>query len=120
MDMATDSIVSGVLLASLNICTPTGAKTFAPSTLNTSGCNSDSPDYLRRQPSDGGLVERPFKTLNTQLFSTLPGYTGSHVQERPKEAEKEATLMLTDLERLVVRYVVDNYILGIVTGLALK
>ena len=29
---------------------------------------------LRRKPSDGGIVERPFGTFNTQFFSTLPGY----------------------------------------------
>ncbi len=32
---------------------------------------------LRDRPSEGGIVERPFKTLNQSLFSTLPGYTGS-------------------------------------------
>jgi putative transposase len=86
-----------------------GGKDFRSQHLEHIGVQLGFTCYLRRQPSDGGLVERPFKTLNTQLFSTLPGYTGSNVQERPKEAEKEATLMLTDLERLLVRYVVDNY-----------
>lgn len=65
--------------------------------------------YLRNRPSEGGIVERPFKTFNTQFFSTLPGYTGSNVQERPKEAEKEACLTLRELEQLFVRYVVDRY-----------
>ena len=65
--------------------------------------------HLRDRPSEGGIVERPFKTFNTELFSTLPGYTGSNVQERPKEAEKEACLTLRDLEKHLVRYVVDNY-----------
>ena len=36
--------------------------------------------HLRDRPSEGGIVERPFRTLNDQLFSTLPGYTGSNVQ----------------------------------------
>ncbi|WP_193198647.1 Mu transposase C-terminal domain-containing protein [Nostoc sp. MG11] len=61
------------------------------------------------RPSEGGTVERPFKTLNTELFSTLQGYTGSNVQERPEEAEKEACLTLRQLEQMLVRYIVDNY-----------
>jgi putative transposase len=69
----------------------------------------DSYGALRYRPSEGGIVERPFGTLNTDLFSTLPGYTGSNVQERPEEAEKEACLTLRELERLLVRYLVDKY-----------
>jgi putative transposase len=65
--------------------------------------------YLRRKPSDGGIVERVFGTLNTQLFSTLPGYTGSNVQKRPENAEKDACLTIADLERLLVRFFADNY-----------
>jgi putative transposase len=64
---------------------------------------------LRDRPSEGGIVERPFKTFNQSLFSTLPGYTGSNVQERPKEAEEDACLTLRELEYLVVRFVVDKY-----------
>lgn len=64
---------------------------------------------LRRKPSDGGIVERPFGTLNQELFSSLPGYTGSNVSERSPEAEKEACLTLRELEQLLVRYIVDNY-----------
>ncbi|BAQ60391.1 Tn552 transposase [Geminocystis sp. NIES-3708] len=64
---------------------------------------------LRDRPSEGGIVERPFKTLNQSLFSTLPGYTGSNVQERPEDAEKDAQLTLQELERLIVRFIVDKY-----------
>ena len=64
---------------------------------------------LRDRPSEGGIVERPFKTLNQSLFSTLPGYTGSNVQERPKDAEKDAQLTLQELDRLIVRFIVDKY-----------
>jgi putative transposase len=39
----------------------------------------------------------------------LLGYTGSNVQERSEDAEKEACLTLRDLERKIVRYIVDNY-----------
>ncbi|EAZ90284.1 Mu transposase C-terminal domain-containing protein [Crocosphaera chwakensis] len=65
--------------------------------------------HFRDRPSEGGIVERPFKTLNLEFFSTLPGYTGSNVQERPEDAEKEACLTLRQLEQKLVRYIVDNY-----------
>jgi putative transposase len=65
--------------------------------------------HLRDRPSEGGVVERPFGTLNTEFFSHLPGYTGSNVQDRPEEAEKSACLTLRELEQQLVRYLVDNY-----------
>ena len=64
---------------------------------------------LRRKPSDGGIVERPFGTLNTQFFSTLPGYVNSNVTDRSPVAEREACLNLLQLEQLLVRYLVDHY-----------
>jgi len=64
---------------------------------------------LRRKPSDGGIVERPFGTLNTQFFSTLPGYVSSEVFTRSPKAESEACLTLLQLEQLLVRYLVDHY-----------
>ncbi|MEI2577495.1 Mu transposase C-terminal domain-containing protein [Scytonema sp. PRP1] len=69
---------------------------------------SEAPPKEAR-PSEGGIVERPFKTFNTELFSTLPGYTGSNVQERPEDAEKEACLTLRQLEQRLVAYIVNNY-----------
>ncbi|MGK7892175.1 MAG: Mu transposase C-terminal domain-containing protein [Xenococcus sp. (in: cyanobacteria)] len=71
---------------------------------------------LRNRPSEGGIVERPFKTLNQSLFSTLPGYTGSNVQERPKDTEKDARLTLRDLEKLIVRFIVDKYNQSTIAG----
>ncbi|MCP6761974.1 MAG: DDE-type integrase/transposase/recombinase [Fischerella sp. CENA71] len=64
---------------------------------------------LRRKPSDGGIVERPFGTFNSELFSTLPGYTGSDVSKRPPKAEQQACMTLLQLEKLLVRYIVDRY-----------
>ncbi|MBE9011051.1 transposase [Pseudanabaenaceae cyanobacterium LEGE 13415] len=64
---------------------------------------------LRRKPSDGGIVERPFGTFNREFFSTLPGYVSSNVIERSPQAETEACITLLQLERLLVRYVVDHY-----------
>ena len=64
---------------------------------------------LRRKPSDGGIVERPFGTFNREFLSSLPGYTDSNVVKRSAEAEVEACLSLRQLEQLLVRYLVDNY-----------
>ncbi|PPJ64037.1 Mu transposase C-terminal domain-containing protein [Cuspidothrix issatschenkoi] len=86
-----------------------GGKDFRSNHLQQIGVQLGFACHLRDCPSEGGIVERPFGTLNTDLFSTLPGYTGSNVQERPEEAEKEACLTLRELERLLVRYLVDKY-----------
>ena len=64
---------------------------------------------LRAYPQQGGLVERPFKTINTEFLESLPGYTGPNVQKRPQNAEKEACLTIDEFERLLVRYIVDNF-----------
>jgi putative transposase len=65
--------------------------------------------HLRRKPSEGGIVERPFGTFNTQFFSSLPGYVSSNVINRSPKAETEACLTLLQLEQLLVRYIVDHY-----------
>ena len=64
---------------------------------------------LRAYPQQGGLVERPFGTINTEFLESLPGYTGSNIQKRPQNAEKEACLTLDEFERMLVRYIVDNF-----------
>ncbi len=63
---------------------------------------------LRDRPSEGGVVEHPFGTLNTELFASLPGYVGSNVQQRPEQAEKEACLTLREIEKRIVCYIVDT------------
>lgn len=67
----------------------------------------------RPQPSEGGIVERPFGTFNREFFSSLPGYVGSKASERSSMAEREACLTLMQLDRLLVRYIVDRYNQGI-------
>jgi putative transposase len=64
---------------------------------------------LRRRPSDGGIVERPFGTINSEFLSTLPGYTTRRLKPHRSQVEAEACLTLEELERLLVRYIVDNY-----------
>lgn len=86
-----------------------GGKDFRSNHLQQIGMQLGFVCHLRSRPSEGGIVERPFGTFNTELFSTLLGYTGSNVQERPEEAEKEACLTLRELEQLLVRFIVDKH-----------
>lgn len=86
-----------------------GGKDFRSNHLQRTGADLGFACHLRDRPSEGGVVERPFRTLNDQLFSTLPGYTGSNVQQRPKDTEKDASLTLRDLEHLIVRFMCDQY-----------
>jgi putative transposase len=67
----------------------------------------------RRYPAEGGIVERPFGTLNSELFMTLPGYTGNTTKRRPKQAESSASLTLLEVEQYIVRYLVERYNQGI-------
>lgn len=59
-------------------------------------------------PSEGGIVERPFRTFSG-LLSEMPGYTGSNVKDRPDGAEEKACISLPELEKLIVGYIVDRY-----------
>lgn len=65
--------------------------------------------HYRSCPSEGGIVERFFKTLNQQVWSKLEGYKGSNVQERPEGAEKYAIYTLEQVRRGLVRYIVHQY-----------
>jgi len=64
---------------------------------------------LRRRPAEGGIVERPFGTLNREFFSTLPGYTTAEAKSHLKAIKADACLTLEQLEGLLIRYIVDNY-----------
>lgn len=61
------------------------------------------------RPPEGGIVERIFKTINTQVLKDLPGYTGANVQERPKNAEKEACLTIQDIDKILASFFCDIY-----------
>lgn len=65
--------------------------------------------HQRRYPAEGGIVERPFGTINSEVLSQMPGYTGGSVKRRSKSAERKAKLTLGDLEKRLVRYIVENY-----------
>ncbi len=72
-----------------------GGKDFRSNHLAEIGTQLGFICKLRDRPSEGGIVERPFRTFNEALFRNLPGYTGSNVQERPEDAEKDARLTLS-------------------------
>jgi putative transposase len=64
---------------------------------------------LRAFPQAGGLIESIFDTINKEILSFYGGYTGSNIQKRPPNPEKTAWLTLDKLEKILVRYFVDNY-----------
>lgn len=90
-----------------------GGKDFRSKHLEQIGMQLGFTCHLRDHPSEGGIVERPFGTFNTEFFATLPGYTDSNVQKRPANAEKEASLTLRELEQLFVAYLVNKYNQGL-------
>jgi putative transposase len=65
--------------------------------------------HLRDRPSEGGIEERSFGTINTDFLSGFYGYLGSNIQERPEGAEGRACFRLKEFHQLLVRYIVDNY-----------
>jgi putative transposase len=65
--------------------------------------------HLRDRPSEGGIEERSFGTINTDFLSGFYGYLDSNVQKRPEMAEQEACLTLRELQLMLVRYIADNY-----------
>lgn len=64
---------------------------------------------LRAYPQQGGLIESLFDKANKEVLSMLPGYKGSNVQQRPKDAEKYACITYEEIERILTRYFVDHY-----------
>jgi len=60
-------------------------------------------------PINAGIVERCVHNFQIELFSALPGYTQPRFLESVQTALIESCLTLSELERLLVRYIVDNY-----------
>lgn len=86
-----------------------GGKDFRSEHLKQIGFQLGFECHLRDRPSEGGIEERSFGTINTDFLAGLYGYLGSNIQERPENAEKEACITLRELQLLLVRYIVDNY-----------
>ncbi|MBD0677167.1 DDE-type integrase/transposase/recombinase [Pseudomonas sp. PSB11] len=63
-----------------------------------------------RGPEMKGSVERFFRTLNTGLIHGLPGTTFSNIQEKGDyDSEKHACFTFDQIERSVVKWIVDGY-----------
>lgn len=86
-----------------------GGKDFKCGHLRQIGFDLGFERHLRDRPSEGGIEERGFGTLNTDFLAGFWGYVGSNIQQRPKSAEKDACLTLRELDQLLVRYIADNY-----------
>lgn len=56
-----------------------------------------------------GGIESLFDKANKEVLSMLPGYKGSNVQQRPKDAEKYACITYEEIEKILTRYFVDHY-----------
>ncbi|WP_171576172.1 Mu transposase C-terminal domain-containing protein [Leptolyngbya sp. Cla-17] len=69
---------------------------------------------LRDRPIQGGIQERVFKTINTEVLAPLPGYIskGKNAEENKegaRRAEKEACLTLEDIDKFLAEYFCDDY-----------
>ncbi|MEM1368243.1 MAG: Mu transposase C-terminal domain-containing protein [Cyanobacteria bacterium P01_H01_bin.15] len=65
---------------------------------------------IRSRPIQGGIVERLFKTINTQLLDQQPGYQRNRAtKEDIAKAEKAACLRLEDVDKLLTSYFCDDY-----------
>ncbi|MBD2070301.1 Mu transposase C-terminal domain-containing protein [Leptolyngbya sp. FACHB-671] len=60
-----------------------------------------------RHNLQGGIVERLFKTINTEVLAPLPGYI-SKEEDGAKRAEKEACLTIEDI-KILASYFCDDY-----------
>ncbi len=63
---------------------------------------------LRDRPIQGGIQERLFKTINTEVLAPLPGYI-SKEEGGAERAEKEACLTIEDLDKILAGYFCDDY-----------
>ncbi|MDZ8189277.1 MAG: Mu transposase C-terminal domain-containing protein [Nostoc sp. ChiSLP02] len=86
-----------------------GGRDFRSEHLKQIGFQLGFECHLRDRPSEGGIEERSFGTINTEFLSGFYGYLGSNIQQRSKTAEEEACLTLRELNLLLVRYIIDNY-----------
>jgi putative transposase len=62
---------------------------------------------IRHQPQQKGKVERKFGTLNTRLWSTLPGYVDSNTEKRNPHARAEYTI--AQLEEKLREYIAQYH-----------
>ena len=63
---------------------------------------------LRDRPPQGGIVERLFNTINTEVLQPLPGYI-SKEDGGAERAEKEACLTFEDVDKMLAGYFCNDY-----------
>lgn len=63
---------------------------------------------LRDRPPEGGIVERVYGTINTQVLQPLPGHI-SKEKGGAERAEKEACLTIEDIDKILAAYFCDDY-----------
>jgi putative transposase len=63
---------------------------------------------LREKPPEGGIVERVYGTINTQVLQPLPGHI-SKEEGGAERAEKEACLTMEDIDKILAAYFCDDY-----------
>lgn len=64
---------------------------------------------LRDRPYQGGIVERLFGSINTEVLRPLPGYTTLKQEGIAERAEKEACLTFEDVDKILAGYFCDDY-----------
>lgn len=70
-----------------------------------------------KTPHYGGHVERVFGTIKN-LVHTLPGTTFSNTKQRGTyPSEKKAVLTLTDLEKIIIDFIVNDYHVNLHKGI---
>jgi putative transposase len=63
---------------------------------------------LRDRPPQGGIVERLFNTINTEVLAPLPGFI-SKEEDGAERAEKEACFTIEDIDKILAGYFCDDY-----------
>ena len=63
---------------------------------------------LRDRPIQGGIQERLFQSINTQVLKPLHGYI-SKEEGGAERAEKEACLTIEDIDKILAGYFCDDY-----------
>lgn len=63
---------------------------------------------LRDRPTQGGITERPFKTVNTEVLEALYGHI-SKEKEGAERAEKEACFTFEDLDKMLAEFFFLDY-----------
>ncbi len=63
---------------------------------------------LRDRPIQGGIVERLFGTINTEVLRPLAGYISTE-EGGAERAEKEACLTIEDIDKILAGFFCDDY-----------